>query len=115
MDYKLQHTKLYDTDLANCFYYIKHELKANNACVQFKKAVLKAYKNLKTTPESFGRIKLNNKEKYILRFYAIGNYVILYSVHDNKVRLHRFLYAKSNWKTILEKNKFKIEDIKGNK
>lgn len=115
MNYQLQHTNLYDTDLFNCFNYIKHELKASNACVQFKKAVLIAYKNLETIPESFGRINLNNKEKYILRFYAIGNYVILYSVHDNTVRLHRFLYAKSNWKTILENNKFKIEDIKKHK
>lgn len=112
MNYKLQHTKLYDKDLINCFYYIKQELKADNACVQFKKAVYKAYKNLKTIPESFGRIKLNNKEKCIIRFYSIGNYVILYSIHDNIVRLHRFLYAKRNWKTLLEKNNFKIEDLK---
>lgn len=96
MNYKLQHTNLYDEDLASCFYYVKHNFKAYNTCIQFKQEVFKAYKNLKTIPESFGRIQLNNQENFILRFYAVGNYVILYSVYKNNVRLHRFLYAKSN-------------------
>lgn len=112
MNYKLQHTNVFDTDLENCFYYLKNELKVYNSCLQFKKAVLKAYENLKTIPEVFGRVNLNNKEKYILRYYSIGNFVILFSVHGNIVRLHRFLYAKSNWKTLIKKNRFDINEAK---
>lgn len=96
MKYILQHTNLFDKDLENCYYYIKHKLKANNACSQFKKAIYVAYKNLKTIPEAFGLISLSNTDKWSVRFYSIGNYVILYSVNNKYVRLHRFLYAKSN-------------------
>jgi plasmid stabilization system protein ParE len=105
--YGLIFSKLFDDDIDSTYQYIKENLEAPMAAENLLKEVKQKLEYLKENPTIRPVIKKDELiEALNLRAIKVKNYVIYYSVNEEKqkIRLVRFLYNKRDWINILRGN-----------
>jgi plasmid stabilization system protein ParE len=104
--YGLVFSKLFDSDIDSTYQYVKENLEAPMAAENLMKEVKQKLEYLKENPTVRPIIRDELIEALNLRAIKVKNYVIYYSVNEEKqkIRLVRFLYNKRDWINILSGN-----------
>jgi plasmid stabilization system protein ParE len=103
--YELILSKLFDNDIDSTYEYIKDNLEAPMAAENLMKEVKQKLNYLKENPTVRPLIKDKVILALKLRSAKVKNYVIYYSVDEEKqkINLIRFLHNKRDWINILSR------------
>lgn len=93
-------------DLSRAIDYIEYGLKNTTAAQKLYKRFFDSARLLLFSPTMYPIIQDLFLGHLRVRFMPIENYLLFYTILDDihEVRIIRFLYAKSDWRTILKTN-----------
>lgn len=103
MKYKIEITQEAERDFENIFTYISETLCNRKAAISMISLLDKNIRVLKDMPNSYPTAKDTYLKKMGIRFFAVKNYIVFYTVDDEegKVYIVRILYGRRNWLKIL--------------
>ena len=106
MSYTYRYSYAATKDLQNIIDYIEYALKAPQAARKLTSDIRSTVKLLLLSPGMYPIIQDIVLGHWKIRFVPINNYLLFYTILDDihEVRIIRFLYAKSDWRTILKTN-----------
>ena len=94
--YKLKYLPLAQKDLWNITNYIADNLKAPKAAMDFIDTLDNSISRLQQFPYSCKLYKPQESLETEYRLLPVKNYLVFYVVIENKVEIHRIIYAKIN-------------------
>lgn len=103
MSYQLHITSTAKHDIMRAVDYIEFVLKNPQAADNLLDAVTKQIGTLSDFPQKFRIVDDTVLASWEIRFVIINNYIAFYTINEEKqtVIVVRFLYKKSNWRSIL--------------
>ena len=103
MSYQLHITSTAKHDIMRAVDYIEFVLKNHQAADNLLDAVTKQIGTLSDFPQKFRIVDDTVLASWEIRFVIINNYIAFYTINEEKqtVIVVRFLYKKSNWRSIL--------------
>lgn len=104
MNYQIHITLTAERDMAGAADYIEYVLKNPQAADHLLDQAESKINALKQFPEKFPLIDDTLLASWGIRFTQVHNYLAFYVVSEEKQQINivRFLYAKSNWTSILK-------------
>lgn len=112
MNYPIHITSAAQSDIANASDYVEFILKNPKAVddlldhIELKINTLSDFPENSDFPEKYPLVKDTFLASHGIRFIPVKNYLVFYiiSKENNQVVIVRFLYAKSNWMSILKQD-----------
>ena len=103
MSYQLHITSTAEHDIMRAVDYIEFMLKNPQAADNLLDTVTKQIGTLSDFPQKFRIVDDPVLARWEIRFVIINNYLAFYTINEEKqtVIVVRFLYKKSNWRSIL--------------
>lgn len=91
-------------DVKQAINYLKHTLKSPNAAKNLYYLVESTAKKLQTFPYKYSKIDDPLLDSYHIRYVAIKNYLLFYTVTEETkiIYIIRFLYSRIDWQHILQ-------------
>jgi len=104
MNYDIYITLSAEKDLSHAADYIEFTLKNPQAADHLLNEAERQLNSLSQFPKQHPLVDDNILASWGIRFTQVGNYLAFFTVSDkeNMVRVVRFLYAKSDWNSILK-------------
>ena len=102
--YKIDITKPAEKDILDAAIYIMDQLQNPTAANKLLDEVEKAVQSLDTMPQRYSIVKDGVLARSGYRFMPVLNYLVFYIIREeiNTVVIHRFLYGRRDWLTILK-------------
>jgi len=102
--YNINITKPAETDLLDAATYIMDQLQNPTAANRLLDEVEKAVQSLDTMPQRYPVVNDDVLARLGYRFMPVQNYLVFYIIREeiNTVVIHRFLYGRRDWLTILK-------------
>lgn len=106
MNYPIHITSAAQSDIANASDYVEFILKNPKAVDDLLDHIELKINTLSDFPEKYPLVKDTFLASHGIRFIPVKNYLVFYiiSKENNQVVIVRFLYAKSNWMSILKQD-----------
>ena len=103
MKYDIFNTAAAETDLNGAVDYIEHVLLNPQAAADLLDEVEVKITDLAQFPEKFSLVSDPVLKAWGIRFVAVKNYLIFYTISEpeQRVQIIRFLYRKRDWTSIL--------------
>ena len=105
MKYQLNISPLAWSDINGISEYISNDLKNSQVVKNILEGLLESISNLKNFPESNPRLFVAGNIDSGYRYSLYKNYMCFYRICEKKIFVDRVLYAKSNYLSILFKEK----------
>lgn len=104
--FKVKFTKTAKADINSAIHYIAVDLCEPDTAERISIRVKAEIASLKTMPERFPLVEDSYLASLGFRKTAVGNYLIFYTVshEEHQVCIHRILYGKRNWITLLSED-----------
>lgn len=102
MSYNLHITNVAQRDISQAADYIEFVLKNPKAADDLLEETDQKINALLPFPAEYPVVEDRLLSSWGIRFIQIKNYLAFYVVKENQVTIIRFLYAKSNWISILK-------------
>lgn len=99
--YEIKYSALFYKDLSNILHYIKYELQNPNASRLLLEEILKEIGNRSDNPESYEKYFSRKQRKNTYYRIYVKNYIIFYTVKENKMEIRRLLYQKRHFRELL--------------
>ena len=100
-DYTLEYLTLFDKELSEAVRYISVELRNPDAAAKLVYDVESAIADRLFAPESFEPVQTEKDREHPYYRIAVGNYLVLYCVIGKVMEVRRFVYAPSDWRTMM--------------
>ena len=94
MQYKIEYLPKAVEDLQSIVNYIMNTLKSPQAANDFIELLDETILKLENYPKFYEIYKPYKELEFIYRRIIIKNYVVFYTIIDERVEIHRILYAK---------------------
>lgn len=106
MKYEIKITAMAQNDFEHIYMHISNNLHNKQAALKLTALLDKNIKSLSDMPERYALVKDNYLKNMGIRFISVKNYIIFYTIDENKQTVYviRILYGKRNWIDILHKN-----------
>lgn len=110
MNYQIHITSNAKRDIMAAADYLEYSLKNKDAAEHLLDETTKQINSLTHLPERFCLVEDSVLANWGIRFIPINNYLAFYILNKEQhlVIVVRFLYQKSNWHSILEKDSFPL-------
>lgn len=107
MSYTINFTAPARQDIKNAVQYIAFTLNNITAAISLNTLAYAKINTLPDFPEKYPLVSDISLAHYQIRYIPVDNYLMFYRINKTKeeIQLLRFLYAKSNWQSILKANK----------
>jgi len=102
MSYHLHITSVAERDISQAADYIEFVLKNPKAADDLLEETNQKINALLPFPQEHPIVEDKLLAAWCVRFTQVKNYLAFYVVDENRVTVIRFLYAKSNWISILK-------------
>lgn len=99
--YEIKYSSLFYKDLSSILHYIKYELQNPNASQLLLEEILKEIRNRSDNPESYEKYFSQKHRKNTYYRIYVKNYIVFYTVKENKMEIRRLLYQKRNFREFL--------------
>jgi len=102
--YKIEITKPAERDILDAAIYIMDQLLNPTAANRLLDEVEKAVQSLDIMPQRYAVVNDDSLARSGYRIMQVRNYLLFYIIRDeiNTVVIHRFLYNRRDWLTILK-------------
>ena len=100
-EYTLEYLSLFDEELSATVRYISVELRNPDAAARLVDDVEKAITDRSFAPESFEPVQTEKHRKHPYYRIAVGNYLVLYCAIGKVIEVRRFVYAPSDWRSMI--------------
>jgi len=100
-NYEIEYLPSFGEELNEIIYYITYILRNPNAADKLLDNIDKSIMERKLNPEVYEKYKSNKKRKYNWYRIYVGNYMIFYTIKDNKIEMSHILYNKRDMNKLI--------------